>query len=309
MGKVMAAIGQYSLPSYGPVSFPRIPTSASIAQQGPAPQTGHSPALHVVYRAAPVRNAAAPTPGPVAQLMGLNPSIGLVGQWMPLPADPPSDCPPGLEYLSVVDQILIHKVPDRTQGNRTRNRYELRNGLGQRIYYALEDLSGGVGDLCRDTPGFTLRVQDSKLCNVMKIFRPCRSLTRWCPGCLETMLIQAPEGVPIGCVSRIWHPFEPKFCVSVSGETVLNISGPCRLVSCFSDDHFRVLGPDNVTMVGKISNKCTGVAAEYFTNSDCFGVQFPVDLDVNIKATLIGASFLIVRVPETIKILKTGFVK
>ncbi|RXM37201.1 Phospholipid scramblase 2 [Acipenser ruthenus] len=208
MGKVMAAIGQYSLPSYGPVSFPQIPTSASIAQQGPAPQIGHSPALHVVYRAAPVRNAA-PTPGPVAQLMGLNPSIGLVGQWMPLPADPPPDCPPGLEYLSV-------------------------------------------------------------------------------------MVIQAPEGVPIGCVSRIWHPFEPKFCVNVSGETVLNISAPCRLVSCFSDDHFRVLGSDNVTVVGKISNKFTGVAAEYFTNSDSFGVQFPVDLDVTIKATLIGASFLIV---------------
>ncbi|XP_058886940.1 phospholipid scramblase 1-like isoform X4 [Acipenser ruthenus] len=256
MGKVMAAIGQYSFPSYGPVSFPQIPTSASIAQQGPAPQIGHSPALHVVYRAAPVRNAAAPTPGPVAQLMGLNPSIGLVGQWMPLPADPPPDCPPGLEYLSVVDQILIHQVPDRTQGNRTRNRYELRNGLGQRIYYALEDPSSAVGDLCRNTRGFTLSVQDCKLCNVMQIFRPCRSPTRWCPGCLET-----------------------------------------------------VLGSDNVTVVGKISNKFTGVAAEYFTNSDSFGVQFPVDLDVTIKATLIGASFLIVRVPETIKVLKTGFVK
>lgn len=56
----------------------------------------------------------------------------------------------------------------------------------------------------------------------------------------------------------------------------------------------QVLGPDNMTVVGKISNKCTGVAAEYFTNSDSFGVQFPVDLDVTIKATLIGASFLIV---------------
>ncbi|MGH0149454.1 UNVERIFIED_CONTAM: hypothetical protein FKN15_061442 [Acipenser sinensis] len=154
-------------------------------------------------------NITAPSPGPVAQLMGLNPSIGLVGQWMPLPADPPPDCSPGLEYLSV-------------------------------------------------------------------------------------MVIQGPEGVPIGCVSQIWHPFEPKFCVNVSGEAVLNISGPCRLVSCFSDYQFRVLGPDNMTVVGKISSKCTGVAAEYFTNSDSFGVQFPVDLDVNIKATLIGASFLIV---------------
>ncbi|MBN3286050.1 PLS1 scramblase, partial [Polyodon spathula] len=178
-------------------------------------------------------------------------------------------------------------------GNSTRNCYELRNGLGQRIYYALEEPSCGAGDLCRDTRGFTLRIQDSKQCNVMQIFRPCRSQTRWCPGCLETMVIRVPEGVLIGCVSQMWHPFEPKFCVDVSGETALNISGPCRLVSCFSDDHFRVMGPDKMTMVGKIWNKCTGVAAEYFTNSDCFGVQFPVDLDVNIKATLIGASFLI----------------
>lgn len=32
---------------------------------------------------------------------------------------------------------------------------------------------------------------------------------------------------------------------------------------------------------------------ETFTDTDNFGIQFPLDLDVNVKATLLGAVFLI----------------
>ncbi len=48
-----------------------------------------------------------------------------------------------------------------------------------------------------------------------------------------------------------------------------------------------------VTQVGKISKHWSGIAREAFTDADNFGVSFPMDLDVRMKATLLGALFLI----------------
>lgn len=45
--------------------------------------------------------------------------------------------------------------------------------------------------------------------------------------------------------------------------------------------------------VGKISKQWSGLVKEYFTDADNFGVQFPMDLDVKMKACLLGAVFLI----------------
>lgn len=47
-------------------------------------------------------------------------------------------------------------------------------------------------------------------------------------------------------------------------------------------------------MVGKISKQWTGLVREAFTDTDNFGIQFPLDLDVKMKAVMLGACFLIV---------------
>lgn len=51
---------------------------------------------------------------------------------------------------------------------------------------------------------------------------------------------------------------------------------------------------DEVSKIGKISKQWTGLLREAFTDSDNFGIQFPMDLDVKMKAVMIGACFLIV---------------
>lgn len=56
----------------------------------------------------------------------------------------------------------------------------------------------------------------------------------------------------------------------------------------------QVTSPDNQHQVGKISKQWSGFVREYFTAADNFGVSFPMDLDVKLKATMIGALFLIV---------------
>jgi hypothetical protein len=46
--------------------------------------------------------------------------------------------------------------------------------------------------------------------------------------------------------------------------------------------------------VGKISKQWSGLLREAFTDADYFGITFPMDLDVKMKAVMMGACFLIV---------------
>lgn len=46
--------------------------------------------------------------------------------------------------------------------------------------------------------------------------------------------------------------------------------------------------------MGKISKKWSGLVQEAFTDADNFGINFPMDLDVRMKAVLVGACMLIV---------------
>jgi len=54
--------------------------------------------------------------------------------------------------------------------------------------------------------------------------------------------------------------------------------------------------------IGKISKQWSGLAREIFTDADFFGINFPLDLDVRMKAVLLGATFLIVSVFFSAKI-------
>lgn len=53
---------------------------------------------------------------------------------------------------------------------------------------------------------------------------------------------------------------------------------------------------NEMTTIGKISKYWSGFVNNVFTNTANFGIQVPVDLDVRIKAVMIGACFLIVSV-------------
>lgn len=63
-----------------------------------------------------------------------------------------------------------------------------------------------------------------------------------------------------------------------------------------SDSFRQILTLDEVSKIGKISKQWTGLLREAFTDADNFGIQFPMDLDVKMKAVMIGACFLIVSI-------------
>ncbi len=58
----------------------------------------------------------------------------------------------------------------------------------------------------------------------------------------------------------------------------------------------QVFSVDETQKVGSIRKQFSGLIQEMYTNADNFGITFPMDLAVTVKATLLGAVFLIVSI-------------
>uniref|UniRef100_A0A8C5M9Z0 Phospholipid scramblase n=2 Tax=Leptobrachium leishanense TaxID=445787 RepID=A0A8C5M9Z0_9ANUR len=216
--------------------------------------------------------------------------------WMPAPATIPN-CPPGLEYLSQIDQLLVHQQVELLEaftGFETNNKYEIKNSLGQRVYFAAEENDCCTRNCCGAARSFTMTIIDNTGREIIKLLRPYRCSSCCFPCCLQKLEVQAPPGATIGYVKQNWHPCLPKFTIlNDREEEVLKISGPCMPCSCCTDVNFELKALDGETSVGRISKQWTGLVKEYFTDADNFGVQFPMDLDVKLKAVVLGACFLI----------------
>ncbi|XP_025153641.1 phospholipid scramblase 1 isoform X2 [Harpegnathos saltator] len=74
---------------------------------------------------------------------------------------------------------------------------------------------------------------------------------------------------------------------------VFRMIRPFRCDSCCCPCYLQVKSLDEKHNVGVIQKHWSGFGREIFTDCDQFGVQFPQDLDVKIKAVLLGACFLL----------------
>uniref|UniRef100_A0A3Q0SMH6 Phospholipid scramblase n=1 Tax=Amphilophus citrinellus TaxID=61819 RepID=A0A3Q0SMH6_AMPCI len=203
-------------------------------------------------------------------------------------------CPPGLEYLTQVGSLLIvfllllFLIHTALIGFESNNKYEVRNVMGQNVYYAVEENDCLSRQCCGPLRPFTIHILDNFGQEVITITRPLKfSLNDHCIPSLFTLCT-------LGYLIQQWHPFSPKFIVANEhNEPVLKIHGPFCGWSCLPDVDFEILTMDEVSKIGKISKQWTGLLREAFTDADNFGIQFPMDLDVRMKAVMIGACFLI----------------
>ncbi|NXR64768.1 PLS1 scramblase, partial [Rhadina sibilatrix] len=216
--------------------------------------------------------------------------------WMPIPPSIPN-CPPGLEYLTQIDKVLIHQqfeLLEIVTGFETSNKYELKNALGQRVYFAEEDTDCLTRNCCGPGRPFTLRIIDNLGHEVITLHRPLRCSSCCFPCCLQELEVQAPPGTTVGYVVQNWHACLPKFTIQDEKKMdILKITGPCITCRCCEDINFEVMSVDETCAVGRISKQWTGFVQEMFTDTDNFGISFPMDLDVKMKAVMIGACFLI----------------
>merc|ERR1719500_2228285 len=210
----------------------------------------------------------------------------------------PPGCPPGLHYLTMVDQLLIKQkveVLEVVTGIETANKYEVLNSMGQHVYKAKEDSDCCTRYFCSSNRCLEMNITDLTGQEVIHLNRPLRCDMCCFPCCLQEMEVSSPPGTIIGTISQQWSIFNQKLLIKDEmGRPVFRIEGPCWTGSCCgSDVEFKVLCLEKDEQVGKITKQWTGLAEEMFTDADNFGINFPLDLDVKLKATLLGALFLI----------------
>jgi len=205
---------------------------------------------------------------------------------------------PGLQYLATLDQLLIKQkieVLELLVGFETVNKYEVLNSFGQSVYKVEEDSDCRDRLFCGSGRGFDMTLCGNDGQEVIHLQRPLRCQDCCFPCCLQEMEVSSPPGTVIGSISQQWSIFHPKLLVKDGlGNPVLRIEGPCMTFSwCGSDVDFNVVSVETGEQIGKITKQWTGLAKEMLTDADNVGITFPLDLDVKVKATLLGALFLI----------------
>ncbi|XP_039272022.2 phospholipid scramblase 1-like [Styela clava] len=226
------------------------------------------------------------------------------GLWM---EKPPAleGVPPGLEYLAQLDQLLIHQqveLLEAVTGFETENRYAVKNSLGQQCYFAREKSGLCMRLCCGNKRGFQMHIADNMGNEVIHLYRQFRCCVGccWCIKgdiCAFIVPVESPTGVPIGRIIQLWSSWKPRFAIqNERNETVLVIQGPCCICSgpcCPQDVPFEVMTADESQSVGQIARQYAGIGKELFTDATNFGISFPMDLDIKLKALLLSATFLI----------------
>ncbi|KAH8370751.1 hypothetical protein KR093_004868, partial [Drosophila rubida] len=219
--------------------------------------------------------------------------------WMSIPVG--SNCPQGLEYLTVLDQLLVSQRVEKLElitGFESANRFKVKNSLGQNVYCAYEESNCCTRNMLGPARPFEMKILDNFQNEVMHLTRPFRCAALCCfPSCLNILEVSSPPGQVIGTVEQLLN-IKPKFVIkNTFGDVVLKIEGPFCPWKCCSDTNMKVFGVNN-EQIGKITKQWSGLGRELFTDAEYFSVTFPLNLDVRMKALLFAAIFLIVSKPK-----------
>uniref|UniRef100_A0A672PDB4 Phospholipid scramblase n=1 Tax=Sinocyclocheilus grahami TaxID=75366 RepID=A0A672PDB4_SINGR len=198
--------------------------------------------------------------------------------------------PPGLEYLAQVglnSLFLSIYLSGMLTGFETNNQYEIKNSIGQEIYHAKEKSNCFIRNIFGSARGFKMRIKDNMGQEVIQMDRPMRC-------CLQEIEVQAPPGVTIGYVKQEWSCFFPKFSIlDPNNEVLLKIRGPFLPLKCCGDINFEVKGMLDEQSIGRITKQRSGFIKKCISDATNFCIQFPIDMDANMKAVLLGACLLI----------------
>ncbi|OXA52349.1 phospholipid scramblase 1 isoform X2 [Folsomia candida] len=212
--------------------------------------------------------------------------------------------PLGLESLVSLDTIFVKQKIELLEaivGCETRNRYVIMNDQGEELFKAEEESDCCTRQCCGPLRPFELTIRDANDQDVITFSRPLACGLCCFPCCLQSIAVYAPLGQLAGTVEQEWTWWTPKFTVkNWDGVDIFKIVGPCCTLACFSDVEFQIFSSKmendetiSTDEIGRISKKWGGLAREMLTDADNFGISFPVDLDVRLKAVLLGALFLI----------------
>lgn len=208
-------------------------------------------------------------------------------------------CPPGLEFLTVLDQLRIAQTAQTlevfTGGYQTANKYIIKNIIEQIVYYGKEESDYCARNCCGPRRKLQVKIVDPTCRPVISIKRRFACQTCLCPCWLQKIEVSIPPGVAIGYVEQKWNPLYPSFVIKDStDEPIMSIIGPFSVSGCCGRDvKFKIMSANGSVKIGKIYRDTSGTAQGGGKDVGGFVLIFPINLEECLKAILLGAAFLI----------------
>ncbi|CAJ0595312.1 unnamed protein product [Cylicocyclus nassatus] len=257
----------------------------------------------------PIRVPSIHIPSPLGTPVTIQPGVfpAHADIWMSLPT-PVEGVPPGLEYLTMVDEIMIHRISgvlDLFTGFQTKNKYAVSNANGVQMYYVFEESKNWQRLVCGPYRSFTMHFVDGFgalnilfFKEVLRIRRPfaccaCFGLCACLPGCGPLCTIECPPGHTIGTVEQRMALCSSSFIVrDHEDDVILRIDGQLCCLNCGCQEKEFPIETLEGERIGCIKRK-SGKVGEDAKPMETFRLTFPINFDARLKAILIGAAFLI----------------
>ncbi|UJR16831.1 hypothetical protein I4U23_003730 [Adineta vaga] len=212
----------------------------------------------------------------------------------------------GLDALRTVESLKIKQIPSLSEiicGIPSQAKFDIFNERNERIFQAHETSSFWQRCFCTNRRRFTLRIINNINQDIILIRREfkCCSGCCWCANtqcCKQELTVESPPGTVIGTVSQKGSCCRYTYEINDANDTLIfTLVGPAIIfdgpLTCCCENKFTLLGTDGVTEIGAIYKKYRGFLSEAFSSADAFLLEFPMDLDVKMKAVALGALFLI----------------
>jgi len=189
-----------------------------------------------------------------------------------------------VERLSSISGLVVSQEKEWGEvltGFETKNKYAISDESGRRLYLAAEEAGSTLLRLfLKALRPFTIAVLTEGGEVVLRVRRPFRFY-------FHQAEVSDSQGQSLGVIARRFSVLRRVYSVlDSSGEEVFQLFGPLLHPWTFQIRNEEV-------EYGKITKKWSGLLKEGFTDADNFGVMFPADWDVKLKALFLGAVFLI----------------
>jgi len=216
-------------------------------------------------------------------------------QMQPKAGQIPLGSPQSLHALASLDFLLVKKkieLMEAISGCETKNRYHIFNRSEQELFTAKEDTDWCTRQICGQARPVELPVMNSGGEQVLNISRPYR-----CQGCCFPCYLQMAEvstgGSQLGSVEQEWSFLLPNLVIKdEGGNPIFRLSLPNWCVCC-DDLLYKIYSEQDGSEVGGITRKWPGFCKQALTEACHYELYFPGDLDIKMKATLLGALFLV----------------
>ena len=189
-----------------------------------------------------------------------------------------------LDRLSSISGLVVRQLKEWGEilsGFETRNKYEISDVSGLRLYLAAEEAGSTlVRWFLKALRPFTVAVFTEDGQEVLRVMRPFRFY-------FHRAEVVGSQGQSLGVIERRFSILRRVYSVlDRAGVEVYQLFGPILHPWTFQ------IRKDGVEC-GKITKKWSGLMKEGITDADNFGVLFPGDEGVESKALFLGAVFLI----------------